>query len=203
VLVLLHGGLWDEMSAGRFWATPGVLDGLTSYGLDVRAPDRLRRPSSWAAEIEHLLPLLPARPVWAVGGSNGCSVAARLAVDHPDRVAGLILAWPATAGDPMIDPRLAADLAGLDAAPAVLADLLGGDTLRGVSDAELANLRAPVGILPAVPGDPFHQRRTADALLALIPRATELPGTPVPQQAAFAAALPMFVNTVARYIATH
>jgi pimeloyl-ACP methyl ester carboxylesterase len=203
MLVLLHGGLWDEMNADRFWVAPGVLDGLTSHGLDVRAPDRLRRPSSWAAETEHLLPMLPSRPVWVVGGSNGCSVAARLAVDHPDRVAGLILAWPATAGDPMIDPRLAAELAGLDAAPAVLADLLAGDTLRGVSDAELAGLRTPVGILPALPDDPFHQRRTADALLALIPGATELPGTPEPPQAAFAAAVPLFVNTVARYIAAH
>ncbi|MEN3359248.1 MAG: hypothetical protein V7637_3230 [Mycobacteriales bacterium] len=203
MLVLLHGGLWGEMDAQRFWTAPGVVDGLRGHGLDVLAPDRPQRPSSWPDEVTHLLPLLPTDPVWVMGGSNGCSVVARLAIDHPDRVAGLLLAWPATAGDPMLDPRIAATLAGLDAPPAAVASLLGGGTLRGVLDAELGDLSIPVGVLPSVPDNPFHQRRTADALLTLIPGATELAGSPEPPRPAFPAALPSFINTVAHFIATH
>jgi hypothetical protein len=40
--------------------------------------------------------------------------------------------------------------------------LLAGQTLRGVADADLAALDLPVGVLPSVPEDPFHQRRTVD-----------------------------------------
>lgn len=50
-----------------------------------------------------------------------------------------------------------------------------GQTLRGVTDAELATLAMPVGVLPAVPGNPFHQRRTADSLGRLVPGCPEPP----------------------------
>src|SRR5215207_6095672 len=102
-MVLVHGGLWEDMDAERFWVRPGVVAGLAAAGVDVSAPDRWPRPDSWAAEVRHLLPLLPEDSVTLVAGSNGCSVAARLAVDHPHRVLRLVLAWPATAGDPRVD----------------------------------------------------------------------------------------------------
>ena len=34
--------------------------------------------------------------------------------------------------------------------------------MRDVADADLAALDLPVGVLPSVPEDPFHQRRTVD-----------------------------------------
>src|SRR3954464_14601967 len=123
-LFLVHGGLWDEpMDAQRFWHRPGIVDGLERRGFAVRCPDRLRRPDSWTAEAEPLAVALvdpagpggsgalggrvaPSRsvaPVVVLAGSNGCSAAVRLAVDRPDLVDALLLAWPATAGDPAID----------------------------------------------------------------------------------------------------
>jgi pimeloyl-ACP methyl ester carboxylesterase len=187
VLVLVHGGLWEDMDAERFWVRPGVVAALTERGIEVVAPDRVARAGSWAEEVEHLLPLLPAEPVTLVGGSNGCSVAARIAVEQPGRVARLVLAWPATAHDARVDAWTLEQ--------GVPAGMLAGDTLRGLSDAELAGLRMPVVVIPAL-GGPFHQRHTADALLALIPGAIELPGTPEsprpdfpPYLGAFASAL--------------
>lgn len=200
-VLLLHGGLWEDMDPARFWLHPGVVDGLTAHGISVLAPDRPRRPHSWAAEVEQLLPLLPPYPVVVVGGSNGCSIATRLALDHPSRVARLLLAWPATAGDPMLDPRTAARLAGDGASPETVGALLGGGVLRGVSDGELTSLRLQVGVLPSLPENPFHQRRTVDALLALIPTAVELPGTPEPQRPTFASSPESFVSTVTRFAA--
>ena len=89
-----------------------------------------------------------------------------------------MLAWPATAGDPQVDARALR----LGAPAAMLA----GETLRGVLDAELAGLRMPVAVLAGPPG-PFHQRRTADALLALIPGAVALPAGPEPPRPNFVA----------------
>ncbi|RPE32182.1 hypothetical protein EDD38_0428 [Kitasatospora cineracea] len=180
VLVLVHGGLWDEaVDAAAFWERPGVVDGLRAAGAAVLAPDRAMRAGSWAAEAEHLAAALPDRPpVVLVGSSNGCSAALRLALAAPDRVRALVLAWPATAGDERLDGRIRA------AAPEA-AGLLSGGTLRGAADAELAGLRLPVAVLPAVPENPVHRRRTADALLALVPGAVELPGCPEPPHPAF------------------
>ena len=55
VMVLVHGGLWEDMDAERFWVRPGVVAGLAGAGVEVVAPDRLPRPDSWAAEVRHLL----------------------------------------------------------------------------------------------------------------------------------------------------
>jgi pimeloyl-ACP methyl ester carboxylesterase len=187
-MVLVHGGLWEDMDAERFWVRPGVVAALADRGVDVLAPDRAVRARSWAEEVEHLLPLLPAGPVTLVGGSNGCSVAARIAVEQPARVDRLVLAWPATAHDAEVD-AWTLELG-------VPAGMLAGDTLRGVADAELAGLRLPVAVVPA-PGGPFHQRPTVAALLALIPGATELPGCPESPRPDFPAYLDGFVAGLA------
>lgn len=39
-LVLLHGGLWEDMDAARFWVRPGVVAGLAAAGVAVVVPDR-------------------------------------------------------------------------------------------------------------------------------------------------------------------
>ncbi|MFJ8043551.1 alpha/beta fold hydrolase [Kitasatospora sp. NPDC096147] len=186
------------MDATRFWAVPGITAGLERAGHPVLAPDRPRRPTSWQAEAAQLARQLPKRPVALVAGSNGCSVAVRLALAFPGRVSRLLLAWPATAGDPVVDAHTRAGLTALGAAGPTVRALLGGETLRGVTDRELATLGMPVAVLPAVAENSRHRRRTVDALLGLLPSAAELPGCPKPPHPAFTGHLNGFLASVAR-----
>ena len=55
-VVLVHGGLWEDMDAERFWVRPGVVAAQEARGVPVLAPDRLPHPRSWADEVAHLLP---------------------------------------------------------------------------------------------------------------------------------------------------
>lgn len=199
-LLLIHGGLWEDMDADRFWHKPGITAGLRQLGIDVLAPNRPRHPSSWAAEVDHLAAGLPDRPVTVLGASNGCTVAVRLALVCPERVAGLVLAWPATAADPAADTRVRDRLTGLGASTDVVDALLAGHTLRGVADHELAALSIAVGVLPSAPAGPFHQRATVDALLRLLPQAVELPGCPEPPHPEFPPYLDPLVATLAEFL---
>jgi pimeloyl-ACP methyl ester carboxylesterase len=125
-VLLLHGGLWDDaMDAERFWVRPGIFAGLQDHGLQVLAPDRPPRAPSWAVEVDHLTPRLPNRPLVVVAGSNGCSAAMRLALAHPDRVERLLLAWPATANNPVVDAQTRSSLIDRDASPDSIDELLG------------------------------------------------------------------------------
>jgi pimeloyl-ACP methyl ester carboxylesterase len=91
-LLLIHGGLWEEgMDARRFWGQPGIIAGLQRHGFDVLAPGRLREAPDWTAEASRLASALSG-PVIALAGSNGCSAAARLALDFPGAVTRMILA---------------------------------------------------------------------------------------------------------------
>jgi pimeloyl-ACP methyl ester carboxylesterase len=123
----------------------------------------LTAPKSWSEEVEHLRASFPSVPSrWSlVAGSNGCSVAVRIAVDCEGLVSRLVLCWPATAGDPEVDKS--------ENAPV---EMLRGGTLRGVSDAELARISVPVTIIPSDPPNFYHQARTVDSLLSVIPGAT-------------------------------
>ena len=164
------------------------------------APNRLHRPPSWDAEVEHLAPVLPGHPVSVLAGSNGCSVAVRLALAFPDRIARLLLAWPATAGDPTVDSRTRIGLTGLGASDRNVRALLDGQTLRGVADDELAALKMPITVLPSVPENPFHQRRTVDALRRLQPDSDELPGCPEPPRPDFGPHLAQFLASATKAI---
>src|SRR5579859_1486287 len=120
----------------------------------------------------------------------------------PEAVSGLVLAWPATAGDPRVDARARADLGSLGAPETVIEALLSGGTLRGVTDEELGRLGMPVGVLPSALANPFHQRVTVEALLGLLPGAVELPGSPEPPYLeAFADAVAGFADSVAGFAA--
>lgn len=100
-LLLIHGRLWEDgMNADVFWRQPGIVAGLESRGFEVIAPDRRLRAPGWTAEASYLAPALPGRPVTVLARSNGCSVAARLALDMPGAVARLIFAWPDSAPHP-------------------------------------------------------------------------------------------------------
>lgn len=207
-VLLIHGGLWDAMDAEAFWGTTGVIGGLASRGVTVLAPDRLKRPSGWDAEVaalgEHLrnLRLPPGDSgLTIVGASNGCAVAARLAMAHPDLVDRLLLAWPATGGDAAVDARTRAGLIEFGCPPEVVDGLLAGETLRGVTDAELSGLaRIPVAVLPSVPENPSHQRKTVDALLRLIQGSRELAGSAEPPLPTFPPYLDQLVRTIVEFV---
>ncbi|GAA1440763.1 alpha/beta fold hydrolase [Leifsonia poae] len=193
-VLLVHGGLWDDMDANRFWKRSGVVDGLRGRGFTVIAPDRAPRAPSWKAESAHLQSWLPGEGATVVAGSNGCSAALRLALSEPDRVHRLLLAWPAT-------PRDERDrLLGQGAPPDVADALLRGETVRGVTDEEIAAFRIPVAVLPSVPENPAHQRTTVDRLLQLLPAPQELPGCPEPPHPLFATHVEEFVNSVTRFV---
>jgi pimeloyl-ACP methyl ester carboxylesterase len=206
-LLLIHGGLWEDgMDAERFWVAPGIAGGLRQRGFEVLTPDRSPRAPSWTVEVDHLLTAVPdltspgsGRQVTLLAGSNGCSVAVRLAVALPERVDRLLLAWPATACDSAVDARTRSGLLDLGATPDVIDQLLSGQTLRGVSDAELAALPMPVGVLPSAIDNKFHQRRTVDALLRLVQDGDELPGCPEPPRPDFPAHLDGFLTAVAEF----
>jgi hypothetical protein len=199
-LLLIHGGLWEDIDADWFWRRPGILAGLERLGFTVAAPDRLRRPASWAADAGHVLAAVPGgEPVTVLGGSFGCSVAVRLALDSPGRVSRMVLAWPASLGDQFAAIRMRASLARLGAPARVLNALLGSETLPSAADAELGAIAVPVGVIPALPPDPFHPRGTVDALLRLLPSATELPGCPEAPRPEFPAHLESFLASVADF----
>jgi pimeloyl-ACP methyl ester carboxylesterase len=132
-LLMIHGGLWEDMDAERFWHRPRIVAGLQRHGIEVLTPDRPRRASSWASEAEDLAAALPDHPVTVIAGSNGCSAAARLALIQPGRVERLLLAWPATAGASDVDTHTRRGLTELGASPDVIETLLSGQTLRGVT----------------------------------------------------------------------
>jgi pimeloyl-ACP methyl ester carboxylesterase len=199
-VLLVHGGLWEDMDSAAFWARPGIVDGLQRRGIEVHAPDRPRRPRSWYDEVEHLRATLPGGVVTVVAGSNGCSAATRLTLAAPERVNGLLLAWPATAGHPNIDAGARRRLADLGATPPVIDALLTGGALRGVTDAELSSITTRVAVLPSVPENRAHQRRTVDELLRLLPHATELPGCPEPPRPEFPSHLASFVDAAAEFV---
>jgi len=198
-LLLVHGGLWEDIGADWFWRRAGIVAGFERLGFTVAAPDRLRRAASWAADAEHVLAAVPDGPVTVMGGSFGCSVAVRLALDSQGRVERLVLAWPAALSDQFAAIRMRASLARLGAPAKVLDGLLGGETLPGATDAELSAIPVPVGVIPAVPPDPFHPRGTVDSLLRLLPSATELPGCPAPPRPEFPPRLDSFLASVAGF----
>ena len=73
--------------------------------------------------------------------------------------------------------------------------------VHGVTDPELATLAMPAAVLPSVPDNPVHQRRTADALLRLISRVREMPGCPEPPSPAFPACREQFLRAITSFTA--
>lgn len=189
---LVHGGLWEAMDAEAFWGTTGITDGLSAAlapeGMDVLAPDRPQRDSAWHVEVAALGEQLAKRPgpVRIVGASNGCTAAVLLALRFPELVDRLLLAWPATGGDAAANERAHAGMVQRGCPPAAADELLAGGILRGVTDDQVASLtRIPVAVLPSVPENSSHQRKTVDALLRSIRGSRELAGCPEPPTPAF------------------
>jgi pimeloyl-ACP methyl ester carboxylesterase len=155
--------LAEDIGADQFWVRPGIVAALEARGWMVVAPDRNTTPTSWsnaAAEIAQFV----GEACTVVAASNGVSVALRMAIDQPGLVSRLVLLWPATAGDDVVDQMV----------PSTAAHLLAGDTVRGVSDAELGGIMMPVAVMATDVPNLFHQYRTVDRLVDLIPLAVRL-----------------------------
>lgn len=194
VILLVHGGMWQDEDAESFWRRPGIVDGLSRHA-EVLAPDRPVRAASWDVEGDFLAGLVDS-PVTVVAGSYGCSAAVRFAVARPALVERLVLAWPGTAGDAEVDGFTREVLRELGADDSVIDGLLRGETLRGVTDDELRGLGMPVAVVPADPENRTHQRRTVDAIKELT-GATELAGCPEPPRPAFQPA--GFVDSIVQF----
>lgn len=191
------------MDAEAFWGTTGILGGLTSSGLGVLAPDRPREATGWDAELAALGELLANRdePMTIVGASNGCTVSVLLALAFPDVVDRLVLAWPATGDDTAFNARTRAGLIERGCPPEAADRLLAGGILRGVLDADLPTLaRIPVAVVPSVPENPAHQRKTVDALLRSIRGSRELAGCPEPPTPGFPPYLDQLVRTIVEFV---
>lgn len=195
-LVLVHGGLYENVDAAGFWGRTGIGAGLRAAGFAVHAPARPAMPRSWEEERDALLMAISSRtgdPVAVVAASNGCSAALRAAIDMPGVARSLVLCWPATAGDEAIDASVRERI--IPVAGGATADrLLAGQTIRGVLDVELEHIGIPVAIVPSEADDPFHQRATVQRLYRRLPQVTVLePAPPAPQ--------PNFRHYRARFIA--
>jgi hypothetical protein len=204
-VLLVHGGLWEDIGADWFWRRTGVIDGLERRGFAVTAPDRLRRAPDWAAEAEHLAAAVRAGglagpSLTVLAGSFGCAAAVRLALDFPGLAGRLVLAWPASIADQFTAIRFRAGLSRLGAKGKTLDALLGTGTMPSANDAELRGLGLPAGIVPSVPPTPLHPRSAVDTLLRLLPAAVELPGCPEAPRPEFAAHLDAFLDSVAAFI---
>ena len=188
--MLIHGGLGEDMDADRFWFRPGVVGGLRAAGFLVVAPDRDTTPSSWGAAADAIAAGLRASTS-VVAGSNGVSVAVRLALQQRSLVDRLLLLWPATCGDSLVDAT----------APAAASHLLAGDTLRGVTDDELVGLDVPVAVMAADPANRFHAHQTVDRLLDVIPRAARISaGFPESPRPEFHAVCDAFIATIVPFL---
>lgn len=233
-VLLVHGGLWEDIGADWFWRRTGIVTGLEQRGFAVLAPDRPRRPADWAGEARHLADAVDAvdavaavaavdavaavaavdavagdgpagqagRMLTVVAGSFGCAAAVRLALDFPNLAGRLVLAWPASLGDQFTAIRIRAGLSRQGAPGGALDALLGTATLPSATDAELATLAMPVGIVPSVPANPLHPRSAVDALLRLLPSAVELPGSPEAPRPEFPPHRDAFLDAVTTFATT-
>jgi pimeloyl-ACP methyl ester carboxylesterase len=203
-VLLIHGGLWENIGAEWFWGRTGVIEGLERRGFTVLAPDRLRQAANWTAEAAHLASAVagdgPAREgLTVVGGSFGCAAAVRLALDYPGLAGRLVLAWPASLADQFTAIRIRAGLSRQRARGSVLDALLGTETLPSAADAELRGLGIPVAVVPSVPPNQLHPRSAVDALLRLLPSAAELPGSAEAPRPEFASRRESFLDAVAGF----
>lgn len=173
MILLVHGGLQGEMDSQRFWSDPGIVADLMAAGLEVLAPNRPANASSWEAEGDWMRQFVTGDSATVVAGSNGCSAALRLTLDHPLVVEKLVLCWPAT--------------------PAVGETT---DTIRGVADSELETITHPIVIIPSEPPNVHHRPETVAQLQRLIPSVIVLPGTPESPHPDFADHRRQFMETL-------
>lgn len=85
--------------------------------------------------------------------------------------------------------------------PSSAAHLPAGETVRGVSDAELGGITVPVAVMATDVPNLFHQYRTVDRLVALIPTAVRLHvGFPESQRPDFVSRLDEFIAVLLNHL---
>jgi pimeloyl-ACP methyl ester carboxylesterase len=104
-VVLLHGSNLDS----RSWEF--VVDSLAAtrrvVRMDLRSHGRssdASGPFSWVDDVVEVLDAVGARQAVLVGHSLGAQIALDVALEHPGRVAGLVLIAPAIGGMPLTKP---------------------------------------------------------------------------------------------------
>ncbi|MEA2974311.1 MAG: hypothetical protein QOG82_2769 [Actinomycetota bacterium] len=98
-VVFVHGLIIDNLSSFYYTLAGPVMDaGAEAFLYDLRGHGRSERPATGYGpddSVADLAALLDAcgidHPVYLLGNSYGAVVAARMAMTHPDRVAGIIL----------------------------------------------------------------------------------------------------------------
>lgn len=200
-IVLVHGGLYEGMTSRRFWVDTGVVAALSQCGFRVLAPERIKHPSNWQEEATHLADQMASiGNAHIIAASNGCSAAARMAVDSPSRVRSLVFCWPATAGDTQVDALARSNMVKAGCSLSAVDALLAEEGLRGLTDAELIALTVSIAVIASDPPDLFHQQKTVEHLLATIPNASEPGSFPLPFGLRFSEALPSFCRAIGRFI---
>lgn len=195
-LLLVHGGLYDDTTALGFWTLSGVTGRLDRHIVDYEARDRPDQPANWNDEAAALAAITESKgwtQVAVVAASNGCSAALRLAADRPGLVRRLVLAWPATAGDVVSDELIRTQIIELGPDGAAEA-LLSGETIRGMTDAEIESIGGEVVLWPSVPENQFHQASTVVRLTEILERPLLMAGSPDPTHPEFGRFLDAFVS---------
>lgn len=98
-VVFVHGLIIDNLSSFYYTLAGPVMDaGAEAFLYDLRGHGRSERPPAGYGpddSVADLVALLDAcgidHPVYVLGNSYGSVVAARMAMAHPDRVAGIVL----------------------------------------------------------------------------------------------------------------
>ena len=98
-VVFVHGLIIDNLSSFYYTLAGPVMDaGAEAFLYDLRGHGRSERPPTGYGpddSVADLVALLDAcgidHPVYLLGNSYGAIVAARMAIAHPDRVAGIVL----------------------------------------------------------------------------------------------------------------
>lgn len=109
-----------------------------------------------------------------------------------------MLAWPATVGDNVVDEVMRV-IINEDANAEAATALLAGETLRGVTDAELGSLDLPVVVYPSLVENQAHQRRTLMGILAAVTGSFMAGGSPEPVDADFADHLDGFISMITEF----
>ena len=186
-IVFVAGGFYDKdrVTAEQFWTSSGVTGRLAHRHTVLH--ERPTEPWSWGEEADALTATIEAAadgPVAIIAGSNGCSAALRVTLERPELVARLMLCWPATANDEVMDGLARVIIADVHD-ETVAEQLLDGEPVRGVTRAEIATINADVAVYPCLPENKAHQRHTATDVVGAIPGAMLLRGGPDPIDTAF------------------
>ncbi|MFE9926180.1 alpha/beta fold hydrolase [Streptomyces sp. NPDC005774] len=97
-VVFLHGSGTGVSAAANWWLTLPAVQGdvraiapdIIGFGATVQAPDATYGIREWGAHTLRVLDALGIEKAWLVGNSLGGWIALQLAIEHPDRVLGVI-----------------------------------------------------------------------------------------------------------------